>query len=63
MILSFPSFSQDVSLKDIDRMIARNQWENATIALKHFKENINELNDDQKTYLYLLYAQLGVSNY
>lgn len=63
MILSFPSFSQEISLKDIDRMISKNQLENAAAALSQYRENVNELNDDQKTYLYLLHAQFGVSNY
>lgn len=63
ILVSFPSFSQDLSLKDIDRMVKRNQYEESLLHLKKQKKFYNDFSDEQKSFYHLLLAQSSVNKY
>lgn len=63
IVLSFPSFSQEYNLKDIERMIKKDQYEDALLYLSNYKKDYDNLSDEQKTLYHLLLAQSSVTKY
>lgn len=63
VLVSFPSFSQNSSLKDIERLVRKNQFETARQELKQYVASWDELSDEQKTYYHLLNSQVSVIEY
>lgn len=63
IILSFPSFSQQYSLRDIQRLVNKNQFDDAIFYLKEYNSIYNILSDEQKTLYHLLLADSSVNKY
>lgn len=55
---AFPLFSQNKSLKDIERLIDQKAYESAKIYLEEFVMPIDEISEDQKAYFYYLNAKV-----
>lgn len=58
IFMSFPSFSQDRELREIDKLIRNKKYNEGVIALEKLLPEVEQFTDEQKVWFYLLQAKI-----